>query len=365
MSKLWVRNIQRNLIHLPLANMPAPHALEDVIVCGAGPSLEKSIGSVRELREQLTVVAVDTALPILDANGITPDVVVALEGQLYNAYDFLPVATREYDLLSDLTASAHVVEMHKAVAWTFSRFDSTTLVNRLATLPGIAVVLPPLGSVGVAAVDLAQRLSSGRVFLSGLDFAVQPGKTHARGAPSYLYGMAASRRLAPVRDRGVEVQLHPTPGERGDVGTTQVLLGYARDLERVADASRCLVLEPEGVELSLPKAGVKEAFEVPRRTIERRRFEPPDEALVAERALHITRFVRQEISHLERLLSNGSVTGSETKKLAAYCDYLVADSGFVETDANELARAPSTRINAEYYLSHWKLTQQLLTDRYQ
>jgi uncharacterized Rossmann fold enzyme len=363
MSRLWIRNIQRTLPLLPLANPPADLNRDTVVVCGAGPSLEKSVGFMREVRERVTIVAVDTALPVLHAHGLAPDIVVALEGQLYNAYDFLPVSDRNYILISDLTASAHVVQMHRKVTWTLSMFDSTAFVKRVATLPGIFAVLPPLGSVGVAAVDIAQRLSSGRVLLSGLDFAVQPGKTHARGAPSYLYGMAQSRRLAPVRDRGLEVLLHEVTGARGSVGTTQVLLGYARELERIADASRCVVLEPEGAALSLPRVDVDEALGLtPNATMRHTQMRAHDESLVAGRAAKVKQFVSREIDLLEGFLVRDA-TSPDDRPLED-CDYVTTDSGFSGLDAKDLARTRATRINAEYYLSHWKLARRLLAERY-
>ncbi|MFP4375585.1 MAG: 6-hydroxymethylpterin diphosphokinase MptE-like protein [Spirochaetales bacterium] len=361
MSRLWIRNIQRNIPLLPRASVVRGSAQRDVAVCGAGPSLERAIPFLRHTRAVITIVAVDTALPILEAHDITPDIVVALEGQLYNAYDFLPVSDRGYALISDLTGSFVVAEMHSRITWTLSEFGESSLVRRVSDLPGISTVLPPLGSVGVAAVDLAQRLVSGRVFLSGLDFAVQPGKTHARGAPGYLFALARTQKTSPVRDRGIEVNLHTHAGAEGTVGTTQVLLGYARDLERIADRKRCLVLEPDGVALSLHSLGTNEAYELLGSGIDPPRVEPPNEALVWNRAILIKRFVQNEIEVLENLLTGKK---PEAERAAALADYLVADTGFERPGANALIANPAVRINAEYFLSRWKLTERLLEQRY-
>ncbi|MCK4513707.1 MAG: DUF115 domain-containing protein, partial [Spirochaetaceae bacterium] len=172
MGRLWVANVIRNLPRLADAvQLPTLHGA--VIVCGAGPSLSASIPLLQADRGALTILAVDTALPPLVQRGITPDFVVAIEGQLANLYDFLPVGKRNYTLVADLSSAPSVVELHdpKQIAWVSSRFAEISLLDRITAAGLPLCAIPPLGSVGVAAVHIAFTLTDGPVLFTGLDFA--------------------------------------------------------------------------------------------------------------------------------------------------------------------------------------------------
>ncbi len=90
MGRRWMRNIFTNLRFHP----PTAHALpvtdKPVAVAGAGESLEGSLPLLRALRNEVWLLAVDTALPVLLAAGIVPDAVFAVEAQQANVYDLMP-----------------------------------------------------------------------------------------------------------------------------------------------------------------------------------------------------------------------------------------------------------------------------------
>ena len=183
-GRLWLRNLIDNIPELATGvGMNLPNG--PGIVCGAGPSLERAIPLLKQHRSAATVIAVDTALPVLDAHGIRPDLVVALEGQLANLYDVLPVRRRDYCLAADISSNPTTARVHTARAWTLTSFAPVTLLDRVATLPGVELTLPPLGSVGVSAVDIALRVGLSPLFCTGLDFAVHPARpTRAARRPT-------------------------------------------------------------------------------------------------------------------------------------------------------------------------------------
>jgi hypothetical protein len=363
-----VRNLQRNLIDLPESLPLHRNASNAAIVCGAGPSLERIVPLLGKTREKVLLVSVDTALPILEMHGFTPDVVVALEGQLYNAYDFLPVSDRTgYTFVADLSSNPVAAELHQGTSWVLSMFDELPLLRRVARLRGIRSILPPLGSVGVAALALAQTVTNGPILMSGLDFAVTAGNTHARGAPAQTTGLASATRAAPVRDRGVEVSLHVGPGYgNGAVLTTPILKGYARDVENVAVPHRCHVVEPMGLSTRVPAIGVRPASEL---IEEACKLPSPPQGLNPDHPAHngddrfrdVYSFIHNEIQLLDRLLSARDDT--ERQERFSLCDYVACDlQGGRESIHND-PFWQRVRINAEYFRSRWKLTQELMNQR--
>ncbi|MFW5685225.1 MAG: 6-hydroxymethylpterin diphosphokinase MptE-like protein [Spirochaetota bacterium] len=229
LGRLWLRNAIRNLPAL-LSARALERISGPVVVCGAGPSLETALPLLRNHRSACTLIAVDTALPVLHAAGLAPDVVLAIEGQLANVYDFLPVTERPYRLVADVTSAPAVLDLHSAWTLCITRFAPLALIDRLGRLSVAYRPLPPLGSVGVSAVHLAMELGASPVLTAGLDFAVLPGRTHARGAPAYTRALARSHRLQRARDAGFGARIVTLQGARNQVGSTLVMNGYAAEL---------------------------------------------------------------------------------------------------------------------------------------
>ncbi len=88
MGRLWTRNIFRNLAAMGDLQLRAlPRTERNLVVCGAGPSLETALPLLAAHRPLLYIVAADTALGTLVGSGILPDLVVCLEAQIWNLRD--------------------------------------------------------------------------------------------------------------------------------------------------------------------------------------------------------------------------------------------------------------------------------------
>ena len=119
-----------------------------------------------------------------------------------------------------------------------SEFAPLQLFARMASAGLLPCPFPALGSVGVAAVNAALRLTSGEIFLTGLDFSYPRLQTHARGTPYHLSALVGASRLsAPdgpsfraisARRRGLAEDKH---GKR--VLTDSVLESYGESLRRI------------------------------------------------------------------------------------------------------------------------------------
>ena len=289
LGRLWARNLLENLAVLPdtaAIGIPAvcgevagaggapgggPLSGEPLLVAGAGPSLEGSLERIRPLRRRLRLACVDTALPALREAGLKPDLVVVVEAQAVNARDFLgwgeaaagcSALLPGTPLLCDLSSHPSLVRRFLPdVRFFTSLFAPLALFGRLEGAGLLPCPIPPLGSVGVAAVHLALGLTSGPVLLAGLDFSYPGGRTHARGAPAVLAAQAGCGRLLPAGQEawaGLHGRpLRERPGkDGGPVLTDPILEGYAAQLaRRIAAERRIHDLGGEGLPLGAAAAG--------------------------------------------------------------------------------------------------------------
>lgn len=238
LARLWFTNLFRNL---PLVSRGAtlPRVHGPVIICGAGTSLDAAVELLKRVRNDVTIVAADTALPVLFQNGVTPQIVVATEAQVHNVYDFLsPVSG--YTLAADLVSAPVVIDRHEAndIAWLCTRVTDDSIFDRLKALR--LSETEPLGSVGVTAVSLSLVMTDGPVFLTGLDFALPSqtdqsnrAGTHARGSGPHLDTIASWDRFHPPGPAHLRYRLLTRKGLAGEVTTTLPMIAYAEQLGMV------------------------------------------------------------------------------------------------------------------------------------
>ena len=240
LSRLWLRNLFTNLASSPGSSSPLqPAGAQPIVVAGAGPSLDLCLPALKRVRARVTLLAADTALPALAEAGCPPDWVFALEAQQANLEDFLPYRDPGLHLLCDLTSAPGVTRLFPLKSYYCTRFHPLALFDRLAASGLLPTELPPLGSVGVAAVQAALGLTSGPVLLAGLDFAYPGGRTHARGTPSHRRTLCTCCRLRPPGLAEYEaLQSRPLlnlPSVSGKpVRSDLVLSSYALQLQRIA-----------------------------------------------------------------------------------------------------------------------------------
>jgi hypothetical protein len=214
MGRLWARNLIANIPRLaesaPLAALQEAARGRALIVCGAGPSLETALPLIRDRRQELFILAVDTALSTLGAMGIRPDAAVCLEAQVVNLRDFIGCAPLPFPLVADLVSHPGALRLARSGFHLISsEFSPLGILERLEGAGLRPETFPPLGSVGVAAlrIGLALRDPQRPLMVSGLDFSFPPGKTHARGSAPLAGRNMCRWRLG--RDAGWEAGLRP------------------------------------------------------------------------------------------------------------------------------------------------------------
>lgn len=172
----------------PLNGMPK--ALEGVtgIVVGAGPSLGLALDALRELQGRVAIIATNSAVGALDAAGIQPDIVCAVEAQ---DASLAPILNSPCWPRAVLVPGIH--------CWPgLWRVPARHLVPAIQAVGGVGawltslISLPPVftgGSVSTLAYRVAEQLGCSRIVLVGMDCA--RGKTgkdwHAPGVARSVY----------------------------------------------------------------------------------------------------------------------------------------------------------------------------------
>lgn len=202
LGRLFSRNVLKNAAQAAVSPPLAQASVHrPILVAGAGPSLDELIPFMRKHRKDFYLLAVDAAFrPLLDS-GIRPDAVVAVESQCVSRRAFFGTKGSGVPIIADLCArSANLRVSGGTVSFFMSEYAKLPLLGRIKkALPDVPV-FPPLGSVGLAAVEAALFLrgAEASVFVCGLDFSYPAGLSHCKESPSYKEMMTESKRLSPA-----------------------------------------------------------------------------------------------------------------------------------------------------------------------
>jgi predicted nuclease with RNAse H fold len=210
LGRLYCRNFIKNIALIPKLKSIGGLSFGNapLLVLGAGPSLDGLLSEIENFfrpvlrdgaRRTFKIICVDTCLSALKDRDIRPDLVVVLESQHWNLSDFTGCKGWAVPLAFDLSAlpsSSRVLDGETWLYWT--PWTEIKLFGRLEKRRLLPSALNPLGSVGLSAVEIARRLSSGPLVIGGLDFSYTPGLYHARATPGHKVKLFKTNRFRPV-----------------------------------------------------------------------------------------------------------------------------------------------------------------------
>lgn len=334
MGSLWIKNLVSNLKFLNKKDIRSFSTDKPVLLCGAGESLEKTISLIKKIRDSIYLLAVDTAVQSLYLQDLIPDGVVNLEAQFYNLKDFYPLLDKEIDLFSDITAYPASLRQEKHNHYFFaSSFQETQLHKSLKACKLLPTEIPPLGSVGVAALYLAGIISNKDIFITGLDFSYVNGKTHARGTPFHDWCVLQEDRFS--GDVWYSFS-RSRPSMKADALpqgalTNPILESYARQLEDISRSIPNTVynLAQSGMNMTIPSLEYDECISViagNRTESDSKNSQLPGET--SKDSHLIESLIAQEKMRLESLIlcwervCNNQAEDKELLPLLSNCDYL-------------------------------------------
>lgn len=161
---LVVRNTEMNqscLILLPSALDVRESDGKTIIVAGAGPSLDLCADVIRECRNNTVIIAASGAVPPLQARGIEPDWVIAMEGKEIILRDLASLASISH-IVAFPSVHPGVLSAHMRQIYAGVRSDGTGLETRG-------------GSTLIPALDFAMKCSSADIVLVGADLSNHKG----------------------------------------------------------------------------------------------------------------------------------------------------------------------------------------------
>ncbi|TGK11445.1 DUF115 domain-containing protein [Leptospira fletcheri] len=186
-EKIWTGNFLRNLPEI-LDLHPIHSIFEicdsriDIVVCGAGPTLSESLDSLKEHREKFVLIAVDTALTVLQKAGIDPDLVFSVDPQPLNS-KYLEGYQGQASFVFDPTTTYHSLRMRISMEggfFTSSPFPWIKLIE--SRLPEGIGSLDFGGSVSTNACSLAEKMGARSILLVGQDLSFPHTLAHCKGA---------------------------------------------------------------------------------------------------------------------------------------------------------------------------------------
>ncbi|MDR2739381.1 MAG: DUF115 domain-containing protein [Treponema sp.] len=342
LGRRYARNALRNLALLPRSSplSAVNFGAAPVLVLGAGPSLDgvlkglrAAFGDLPESAERpFRIICVDTGLSSLYEWKLRPDLVVALESQHWNLRDFIGLSSWEVPVAMDLSAlpaTGEILGAHPHIF--FTPWTKLSFFGRLKNAGLLPETLPPLGSVGLSAVAIARRLSTGPVIVGGIDFSFSLDQSHTRSAPAHLERLRRQTRFHSLIDGGAAFRkgCFTVPSKTGErVRSNQTMKNYRELFQReFAENRRICDIAGSGLPLGLRTLTAEEAYTVLANGAAAGTARNAGESNAATTAL-VYPFVRGELESLTGLrgILTGEITAGaeQLERLLDTCDYLWA-----------------------------------------
>ena len=144
-----------------------------VIVAAAGPSLDKNVHFLKEVQSRYPIIAVDTALRTMQANGIEPDIIVSADPNMINCHHFIDTHALPSSILAYNPELFHAITSQWPYRQIYINLDKEEFTRWVETIIGPFGISAKGGSVGHTAFYLAQAMQADPIIFIGLDLAFE------------------------------------------------------------------------------------------------------------------------------------------------------------------------------------------------
>ncbi|MGI5091106.1 6-hydroxymethylpterin diphosphokinase MptE-like protein [Treponema socranskii] len=151
-----------------------------VVVAASGPSLKSALPCLAQFRPSYFLIAASSALSVLTAYGIIPDLCIATDGGFYakahlsplSRFPHIPLAlAQEASCSGDILSACDIIPLS---------YGDGFAANLFAACGIPSMKIERNGTVSGSALDFARSITDGSVFLCGLDMAPASGLQHAQ-----------------------------------------------------------------------------------------------------------------------------------------------------------------------------------------
>ncbi len=201
-ENLWIKNILKNTTSLD--KYPSATSFRGVLkglnalIIAAGPTLNHHVEAIKQNRGDLFLIATDTAIGCLSANGIVADIVITMDAGIYNVYDFIYNKLDFSYLFTDIISQPSVLKINddKSNIVLFSSNENSNLIGHIEQRLGVKIErFNTSFTVATAAIELANFLGISHALLLGFDNSFPNYERHAKHTLSFDYGLLRTNRL--------------------------------------------------------------------------------------------------------------------------------------------------------------------------
>lgn len=149
------------------------------IIVAAGPSLNKNIQLLREVKGKAVILAVGTAVKALQQQGIDPDFIISIDPGLPNYEIFKNIHTENSCLIAEMQSHHQIVKEFQGPKFVMGKTPVMAWYDDLIEDKGMT---SSGGSVANNALSAAYQMGADPIILVGQDLAYsKDGHTHAAG----------------------------------------------------------------------------------------------------------------------------------------------------------------------------------------
>ena len=199
-ENIWTKNIIFNSEYINKSSdisifKNAFNGFNALLVC-PGPTLINHIEKIKENRENLIIICVDTSYSVLCKHGIIPDFVITVDGGFFNSLDFVYENKKFPYLIMDIACNKIIPKIisDKTNIIRFSSTSDLGIVEYLKKITNISS-LTTSNTVATTMIDFAYYTGFDKVLLIGFDNSYPYYQRHIRHALSYEYMINKTNKL--------------------------------------------------------------------------------------------------------------------------------------------------------------------------
>ena len=152
---------------------------KDVVIVGAGPSVNRELQSLKKYRSRITIFATGHIAGTLLREGIIPDVIIITDPQPHMYQQVKGLNTKNIPLILLSTASSSVLDYYEGPVY-IAYQNGYKEAEETAEKIGVKAFKTG-GSVTTTALDIALQFEAKKVIFVGVDLAYTGGNSHAEG----------------------------------------------------------------------------------------------------------------------------------------------------------------------------------------
>jgi hypothetical protein len=145
-----------------------------IVIVSTGPSLDKNIDLLREVKNKALIISVGSALKPLLMRNIIPDFFIIIDPQIETYYQIQGFENLNIPFIYLATAASYTVSEYKGI-----KLIACQEKEYLRQQDKPEYVVDSGGSVATTALDIAIKMGGSPVILVGQDLAYTGGKNHA------------------------------------------------------------------------------------------------------------------------------------------------------------------------------------------